>query len=272
MPSRASTSGSSSKTAGTRVTRSLWPAASIRRAASARASGSRSRPISRRPGWASSIARECPASPRVASTRTAPSAEQAGASSSVTRSSRTGTCTAGRIGSVLLIVDCLSNVGGWRQRWSRASAPDGGRWAASDANRFRWGRVGMVGRSGAGGAQWGRGRGARPPRGPPGVGEERQVGPAGAVGGLRAGWCGPRSDSVPSRGEGDWGPDRSSRREGGSFGGCADPHQRAVACPGITTASASPRSPCRRRRPPARPRRPPSWRRPRSRSGCPHRR
>ena len=208
MPSRSRTSGSSSKTAGTRVTRSVWPAASIRRAASARASGSRSRPITRRPGCASSIASVWPARPRVASTRTAPSAAQAGPSSSVTRSRRTGTCTGGGEGPgaaaepVVLIVDCLSNGPGSPCAWCRARGPGGGTQA------FRWSGIGLMGRAGrsgrprgvgpgagrSGGAQWGRGSGVGlgsrpradglpPPCGaPPGVGEERQVVPRGGGG------------------------------------------------------------------------------------------
>src|SRR5688572_12045828 len=245
MPSRSRTSGSSSNTAGTRVARSVWPAASIRRAASARASGSRSRPTSRRPGWASSIAIAWPARPRVASTRTAPSAAQAGASSSVTRSRRTGTCTGdgNRPGAaalpVVLIVGCLSD-GPWGSllmvpraaaHMSDAGVPENaiGRMGRAGREVGPGGRA--VGRSG--GAQWGGGSGvglcptprkayrpgwaSRPPRGPPGVGEERQVvprgggrSPAGRPWGRSA--CstaerGPPCRSEPSRGEGDWGPD-----------------------------------------------------------------
>src|SRR5205085_2900608 len=62
------------------------------------------------------------------------------------------------------------------------------------------------------------------PRGaPPGVGEERQVVPRGGGGLPHPPLPVLCSDSVPSRGGGGWGPDRSSRREGGSFGGCAGP-------------------------------------------------
>ena len=95
----------------------------------------------------------------------------------------------------------------------------------ADADRCRWGAVGRGGASWGGvgrgsGERWGEGRGARPPRGPPGVGEERQVAPrGGGVGSPSApGGAVRGSDSGPSRGEGGWGPDRSSRGEGGSFG------------------------------------------------------
>src|SRR4051812_43592618 len=97
---------------------------------------------------------------------------------------------------------------------------------------------GGVGGSGAGGAEWSRGGG-------PGGGGGGGGGPGGRNGGgggvpaprgarLASGksvrWCpagavgcsrsvvGRRGDRGPSRGEGGWGPDRSSRGEGGSNG------------------------------------------------------
>ena len=292
MPSRSRTSGSSSKTAGTRVTRSVWPAASIRRAASARASGSRSRPITRRPGWASSIASVWPARPRVASTRTAPSAAQAGASSSVTRSRRTGTCTG--TGPAPRLPWCSSSAASRTVRGPPAMVPraearvwDAGvpveRGGADRGGWGAWGGWGGVGRRGRGEREWRRSRPGGPPapRGPPGVGEERQVVPRGGGGSPRpaAGRRAPLrcAASVPfgtqSRGRRlGAGPGRAAGKAARS-GWLADrPGAGAAGRPGITTTSASPRSPCRRRRPPARPRRPPSWRRPRSRSGCPRRR
>ena len=282
MPSRARTSGSSSKTAGTRVTRSLWPAASMRRAASARASGSRSRPITRSPEWASSIASVWPARPRVASTRTAPSAEQAGASSSVTRSRRTGTCTGGLIGSVLLIVTASRTVRICLLRGAARGRPDVGRrrsggagsggWAAG----ARWWGSGVVGRSGGCGAEWGAdgpGGGCPPPagaawrRGRASGGDPRGRGAphllrCGASAEVRDRAAGKAAGARPGRATGKAARTGHARRPGAANAGS----------PGITTTSASPRSPSRRTSLPARPRRRPSWRRPRSRSGCRRRR
>ena len=91
---------------------------------------------------------------------------------------------------------CLSNGPGVLRRWSRASAPCGGTRAAGDADRFRWGRsVGRgaeVERSGRGGARWGMwgavGRGSGGSGGPPPTGLRLASGksvrwcPVGAVG------------------------------------------------------------------------------------------
>jgi hypothetical protein len=211
------------------------------------------------------------------------------------------------MGSVVLIVGCLSNgpwgpcsscrvrrlacgtqafrcgtgSGGWGGRggWWR---PEGGR----GPGRVGWGAVGPRERCGA------VSRSALPPTpcgAPPGVGEERQVvAPRGWWVARRSGHGAGRRAPLrcaslravrnPVAGKATGARIRSSRGEGGSFGGGSRSSgtQRAGVTrpsdPGITTASASPRSPSPRTRPPARPRRPPSWRRPRSRSGCRRRR
>ena len=180
---------------------------------------------------------------------------------------------------VLLIVDCLSTVRGALRDGAARRRPAVGRGAADGsvpvgrAGGAAWGGVGRVGRSGARVRRAGAG-------GPPPAGLRLASGksvrwcPAGAVG------CRSPRSSRSLRSE--FGTEPRGRRLGP---GPVEPRgrrlvrrlrgtggRRAAACPGITTASASPRSPCRRRRPPARPRRPPSWRRPRSRSGCPRRR
>ena len=110
------------------------------------------------------------------------------------------------------------------RRWDAGCVTE--RIGPGGAEGGRWGAVGGVGRGGGGGAEWGADRagvGGPPPRGPPGVGEERQVVPRGGGGlpSLRRPVL--RRDPGPSRGEGGWGPNRSSRGEGGSFGGCAGP-------------------------------------------------
>jgi len=182
-------------------------------------------------------------------------------------------------------------------RWCRAGGRRGG------TQGFRWSGVGRVGRSGAGGTRPPAGWGSRRPVeqvGPGGAGGAewghrsapgRSPPPAGAAwrrgrasGGVPRGRGGPpgrwgcsggRRDRAAGKAAGARPVEPRGRRlerdvlEGPGAAG-EGPGMRAFAS--ITTASASPRSPGRRRRPPVRPRRPPSWRRPRSRSGCPHRR
>src|SRR5512144_1256813 len=88
VPSRASTAGSSSYTAGTSVVREAY--GSRRSRATSNAWRSRSRPTRRASGSTASSAAACPPSPTVASTSTAPGAARAGASRATTLSRSTG--------------------------------------------------------------------------------------------------------------------------------------------------------------------------------------
>ena len=202
MPSRARTSGSSSKTAGTRVTRSLWPAASIRRAASARASGSRSRPITRSPGVGVEH-RE-----RVAG-QAEGGVDEDGAVGGAGGGEEFGDALeedghvhrwpqgAGAAALRAAHRHCLSNGPGppcdGAARGGPGCGTQGFRWSGGRGvgPRAWWGGVGEAFGLGGGGAGWGKWSGvgwvepsgarirervvARPPRVPPGVGEERQV-------------------------------------------------------------------------------------------------
>ena len=169
------------------------------------------------------------------------------------------------------------DAGGPVERDRADGAGGARRWGRAVGRRVgRWGEWSGVGPGAAEGAR--PGRRARPPRGPPGVGEERQVAPrGGGVGSplpLRCASLRCRVGTQPRGRRLGPGPGRAAGKaaRSGAARGAPGAAGWRDGDPGITTASASPRSPCRRRPPPARPRRPPSWRRPRSRSGCPRRR